>query len=61
MAPTFNASIRDEYVEPKVTVSEEDMEGTSEHVIHEEEKTPLTEKIKIMLSKMFEVEDQSIN
>jgi len=29
--------------------------------VHEEEKTPLTEKIKIMLSRMFEVEDQTIN
>ncbi len=27
----------------------------------EEEKIPLTEKIKQMLSKMFEVEDQKIN
>ena len=28
--------------------------------VHEEEKIPITEKIKSMLSKMFEVEDQPI-
>jgi len=62
---SFNAAIKEEFVKPKVAVVQQhdgvvEDEDLNRHV-HEEEKTPLTEKIKIMLSKMFEVEDQSIN
>jgi cell division protein FtsA len=60
---SFNAGIK-EFAAPRVAVSapiEEAEEDTFVPPVHEEEKTPLTEKIKIMLSKMFEVEDQSIN
>jgi len=68
----FQAGIREEYTKPiaaappKATQYKEEEELVTEEVIrkptvHEEEKTPLTEKIKMMLSKMFEVEDQSIN
>jgi cell division protein FtsA len=61
---SFNAGIKEEFVLPKVAVvtqhDEEEEEGLKPSV-QEEEKTPLTEKIKIMLSRMFEVEDQSIN
>ena len=41
--------------------TEEVEEDTCQAPVHEEEKIPLTEKIKIMLSRMFEVEDQPIN
>jgi cell division protein FtsA len=58
---SFNAGVRDEYVKPEVAASELDEEEAVNTIVHEEEKTPLTEKIKIMLSRMFEVEDQSIN
>jgi cell division protein FtsA len=61
---TFNAGIKEEFAGPRVNVAgkvdaEENAEATEMN--YEEEKTPLTEKIKIMLSKMFEVEDQPIN
>ncbi len=62
----FNAAIREEYVKPKTTVEiqrEEELEeaeARSVETVHEEEKIPLTEKIKTILSKMFEVEDQPI-
>jgi cell division protein FtsA len=55
---SFNAGIKEEFTQPKVPVLEEEEIINS---VHEEEKTPLTEKIKIMLSRMFEVEDQTIN
>lgn len=68
---TFNAGSTDEFVKPKVAeavkhqaVEEvDDLEETVESFRRpepEEEKIPLTEKIKSMLSKMFEVEDQPI-
>jgi len=44
----------------KVVTEEEDTE-TFAAPVHEEEKISLTDKIKSMLSKMFEVEDQPIN
>jgi cell division protein FtsA len=59
---TFNAGIKEEYVRPKEKViDKEEKSQVAPEIIREEEKTPLTEKIKIMLTRMFEVEDQSIN
>ena len=60
---SFNAGIQEEFVKPKAAVVdqyEEDEEEELNPPVQEEEKIPLTEKIKIMLSRMFEVEDQSI-
>lgn len=60
---SFNAGIKEEFVAPKIAVVAQHNEEEAEELkpsVMEEEKTPLTEKIKIMLSKMFEVEDQSI-
>jgi len=59
---SFSAGRQDEFVWPKKLVleKEEEINGAHEEV-HEEEKVPLTEKIKQMLSKMFEVEDQKIS
>lgn len=60
---SFNAGVKEEFVKPKVAVvaqHEEEEEEELKPSVQEEEKTPLTEKIKIMLSRMFEVEDQSI-
>jgi len=61
---TFNAGNSEEYVKPKsvaVEQNEEDEEETFAPPVQQEEKISLTEKIKTMLSKMFEVEDQPIN
>ena len=71
---TFNAANSDDYIQPKAVISdqikrerietetEEKAEAEKfEPAAHEEEKISLTDKIKIMLSKMFEVEDQPIN
>jgi cell division protein FtsA len=61
---SFNAGVQEEFVKPKplATVKqEEEMAETFAPVAAEEEKIPITEKIKSMLSRMFEVEDQSIN
>jgi len=61
---TFNAGSMDEFVRPKTVVidkhQEIEEEGTFTAPVPEEEKIPLTEKIKSMLSRMFEVEDQPI-
>ena len=62
---TFNAGNTEEYVKPKAVIvgqleEEEDEQETFAPTTHEEEKIPLTEKIKSMLSRMFEVEDQPI-
>jgi cell division ATPase FtsA len=63
---TFNAGPEEEYMKPKATVvsqkvqEAEEVESAAPEHVHEEEKIPLTEKIKTILSKMFEVEDQSI-
>ena len=43
-----------------MTHREEEEEEAIKPPVQEEEKIPLTEKIKSMLMKMFEVEDQSI-
>ncbi len=62
---TFNAGNTEEYVKPKAVIvgqleEEEEEQETFAPTTHEEEKIPLTEKIKSMLSRMFEVEDQPI-
>jgi len=63
---SFNASTKEDYLKPKtpeVTQKEEkveEVENAAPEPVHEEEKIPLTEKIKTILSKMFEVEDQPI-
>lgn len=60
---SFNAGVKEEFVKPKVAVVAQHVEEEEEELkpsVQEEEKTPLAEKIKIMLSRMFEVEDQSI-
>ena len=60
---TFNAGNSAEFVKPKISVAaqhEDQEEETFSQPVHEEEKIPLTEKIKSMLSRMFEVEDQPI-
>jgi len=66
---TFNAAPQTEYVRPRhqvyermEPVSENDTESESAEQAHQHEpRTSLTEKIKIMMQKMFEVEDQSIS
>jgi cell division protein FtsA len=67
---SFNAANSDEFVKPKEQVAdrykeEEDAETETETTLTQnsqaEEKISLTDKIKTMLSKMFEVEDQPIN
>ena len=60
---SFNAGNPEEFVQPKAVIVDkhEEEEETLAPPVHEEEKISLTEKIKIMLSRMFEVEDQPIN
>jgi cell division protein FtsA len=61
---SFNAGNSEEYVKPKTVVAEQqevEEEETFTAPIQLEEKISLTDKIKTMLSKMFEVEDQPIN
>ena len=63
---SFSAGTKDEYVRPRpapVPQPEEETEEvyTSQVPAGDEGKTPLTEKIKMMLSKMFEIEDQKIS
>jgi cell division protein FtsA len=69
---TFNAGNSDEFVQPRSLITDpnikKDKTEESEVAIeasmppvHEEEKVSFTDKLKIMLSKMFEVEDQPIN
>jgi hypothetical protein len=64
---TFSAVTAEENARTKTIIAEkkpEKVEVEEEEVFAphapEEEKVPLTEKIKSMLSRMFEVEDQSI-
>ncbi len=68
---TFNAGSAEEYSKPKVAEAvkhvEVEIKEEEEEIVDsftsaepEEDKIPLTEKIKSMLSKMFEVEDQPI-
>jgi len=58
---TFVAGKKEEFA--KSLINESDKEGIKggEIPVKEEERTPLSEKIKIMLSRIFEVEDQKIN
>ncbi len=60
---SFNAGSAAEFVKPKiepVLEHADEKEETFVPPVQEEEKIPLTEKIKSMLSRMFEVEDQPI-
>ncbi len=61
---TFNAGSMDEFVRPKTIVVDKHQDIEEEETftapVPEEEKIPLSEKIKSMLSRMFEVEDQPI-
>jgi cell division protein FtsA len=59
---SFNAGTSEEYIKPKPIVVDQhaEEEETFAPPVQEEEKIPLTEKIKSMLSRMFEVEDQPI-
>jgi cell division protein FtsA len=61
---SFNAGTREEYARAKAPVIKDEevtgVENISPEPVHEEEKIPLTEKIKSILSRMFEVEDQPI-
>lgn len=61
----FSAGKKEEFVKPKtvVPVDEVDVESASEEndVRIEEDRLSLTDKIKSMLTKIFEVEDQKIN
>jgi len=70
---SFNAGSKEEFVKPKITMHVDEEEETIlinetitepkvavKQEVHEEEKIPITERIKIILSKMFEVEDQPI-
>ena len=58
---TFVAGKKEDFA--KSLINESDKEGikSGEIPVKEEERTPLSEKIKIMLSRIFEVEDQKIN
>jgi cell division protein FtsA len=64
---SFNAGRKEEFVRTRKPVVEKIEQITSEDVIEEEEagqeeeKVSLTERIKKMISNMFEVEDQKIN
>jgi cell division protein FtsA len=58
---SFNAGNSEDYVKPRTVVADQhEEEETFAPPVQEEEKIPLTEKIKSMLSRMFEVEDQPI-
>jgi len=58
--PIISTPVDDE--EDTVTVNQTITEPriSEKQEVHEEEKIPITERIKIILSKMFEVEDQPI-
>jgi cell division protein FtsA len=59
----FKAGNQQEFVKPKAVVTQpesEEEDGDFQAPQHEEERIPITEKIKIMLSKIFDVEDQPI-
>jgi cell division protein FtsA len=65
---SFNAGSPEEFVKPKQVIipkqadirNEEEDEVTFTAPVQEEEKIPITDKIKSMLLRMFEVEDQPI-
>jgi cell division ATPase FtsA len=60
----FNAGNSEEFVKPRAVTDENHIEEEEKETFvtqpQEEEKVSLTEKIKTMLSRMFEVEDQPI-
>ena len=59
----FNAGNQQEFVKPKAVVTQpesDEEDGDFQTPQQEEERIPITEKIKIMLSKIFDVEDQPI-
>ncbi len=63
---TFDAGTHEEYVRPKATVPvdevrEEEVESEVEMEETADEKVSLTDKIKGILTKMFEIEDQKIS
>ena len=65
---SFQAGSKDDYVKTKKPVVEkveshvqEEHEPEPEPVTITAEKVPITDKIRQMITKMFEVEDQSIN
>jgi hypothetical protein len=61
----FSAAPKDEFVSPKivnpVSEGEEIILNTTEEEVVEDDRLSLTDKIKSMLTKIFEVEDQKIN
>jgi len=60
----FNAGKKEEFIKPKITVPvDEEVEDVSTQAEEQtdEEKISLTDKIKSILTRMFEVEDQKIN
>lgn len=61
---SFNAGKKDEFIRPKITIPDEDNADQDDNRTEKqtsEEKVSLTDKIKSILSKMFEVEDQKIS
>ena len=67
---TFKAGNSDDFIQEKSVINDQNKAKYEEREeepeilvppVHEEEKISLTDKIKTMLSKMFEVEDQPIN
>jgi cell division protein FtsA len=59
---SFNAGKQEEFVRPPKVEAETKEEVVPTEVEYQEEpKTSLTEKIRMMMSKMFEVEDSAIN
>jgi len=57
----FSAGKKDEFVKPMISEFPGEGAEVTESGVKGEEKIPLTEKIKIMLSKIFEIEDQKIS
>jgi hypothetical protein len=64
---SFNAGTKDDYVRIRKPVAEKVENIVTEEpddepeMVQDEGRPPLTERIKQMISKMFEVEDQKIN
>jgi cell division protein FtsA len=62
---SFNAETAEKFISTRDVIPAQQPEQerapiTQPRPVHDEEKIPLTEKIKSMLTKMFEVEDQPI-
>lgn len=58
---SFNAGKKEEYSKAMADTTGREAVKENDIPVKEEERTPLTEKIKIMLSRIFEVEDQKIS